>query len=60
MSSPERVVEGWVVSPDPAVHVAALRELAAAGATHVFLHSPQPDQRRVIDFYRRNVLPALR
>ncbi len=59
LSSPERVVADWVVSPDPEVHVAAVRELAAAGATHVFLHSPQPDQRRVIEFYGRHVLPAL-
>ena len=60
LSSPERVVADWVVSPDPAVHVAAVRDLAAAGATHVFLHSPQEDQRRVIEFYGRHVLPALR
>jgi TAT-translocated FGD2 family F420-dependent dehydrogenase len=60
LSSPERVVAEWVVSRDPDVHVAAVRELAGAGATHIFLHSPQPDQRRVIEFYRRHVLPALR
>jgi TAT-translocated FGD2 family F420-dependent dehydrogenase len=59
-SSPERVVDGWLVSRDPAVHVAAIEELAALGATHVFIHSPQPDQRGVIDFYRRGVLPKLR
>ncbi len=60
LSSPERVVDGWVVGPDAETHVAAVRELAAAGATHIFLHSPQEDQRMVIDFYRRHVLPALR
>jgi TAT-translocated FGD2 family F420-dependent dehydrogenase len=60
LSSPERVVDGWVVSSDPKAHVAAVRELAAAGATHIFLHSPQDDQRAVIDFYSRHVLPALR
>ncbi len=60
LSSPERVVADWVVSRDPDVHIAAVRELAGAGATHIFLHSPQPDQRRVIEFYRRHVLPALR
>jgi TAT-translocated FGD2 family F420-dependent dehydrogenase len=59
-SSPERVVDGWLVSDDPDVHIAAIRELAALGATHVFVHSPQPDQRKVIDFYGRRVLPALR
>ncbi len=60
LSSPERVVADWVVSPDPDVHVAAVRELAAAGATHVFVHPPQPDQRKVIEFYGREVLPTLR
>jgi F420-dependent hydroxymycolic acid dehydrogenase len=60
LSSPERVVDGWVVGPDAETHVAAVRELAAAGATQIFLHSPQDNQRAVIDFYGRHVLPALR
>ncbi len=59
-SSPERTVDGWLVSADPDEHVAAIRELAALGATHVFVHSPQPDQRRLIDFYGGEVLPRLR
>ncbi len=57
-SSPERTVAGWLVSPDPGDHIAAIRELASGGATHVFVHSPQQDWRKVIDFYRRGVLPA--
>jgi TAT-translocated FGD2 family F420-dependent dehydrogenase len=59
-SSPERVVDGWFVSDDPDAHVAAIRELASLGTTHVFVHSPQPDQRKVIEFYGRRVIPALR
>ncbi len=59
-SSPERTVDGWLVSPDPEEHVAAIEELAAEGATHVFVHSPQPDQRGVMEFYQRGVLPKLR
>lgn len=59
-ATPERVVDGWLVSGDPDAHIAAIRELAALGATHVFVHSPQPDQRKVIDFYSRHVIPALR
>jgi TAT-translocated FGD2 family F420-dependent dehydrogenase len=58
--SPEQVADTWVVSNDPADHIAAVRELAAAGATHVFLHSPQPDQRAAIEFYGKHVLPGLR
>jgi TAT-translocated FGD2 family F420-dependent dehydrogenase len=59
-STPERTVEGWLVSSDPTDHVRAIEELAATGVTHIFIHSPQPDQRRVIEFYGREVLPALR
>ena len=59
-SSPERVVEGWLVSDDPARHIAAIDELVELGATHLFVHSPQPDQRKVIEFYGSSVIPALR
>jgi TAT-translocated FGD2 family F420-dependent dehydrogenase len=59
-ATPERVVDGWLVSDDPYVHVAAIRDLAAIGATHIFVHSPQPDQRKVIEFYGERVIPALR
>ena len=58
-STPERVVDGWLVSDDPQRHIAAVRELAVLGATHIFVHSPQPDQRKVIEFYARHVIPAL-
>ena len=58
-SSPERVVEGWLVSEDPAAHLAAIEELVGLGATHIYIHSPQPDQRKVIDFYGKHVIPAL-
>ena len=56
----ERVVDTWVVCPEPDDHVSAIHELAAAGASHIFLHSPQQDQRRVIEFYGRAVLPTVR
>ena len=54
--SPEQVADTWVVSRDPDTHIAAVQELAAAGATHIFLHSPQPDQRAGIEFYGKHVL----
>ncbi|MCH7811701.1 MAG: TIGR03557 family F420-dependent LLM class oxidoreductase [Chloroflexi bacterium] len=59
-SSPERAMEGWLVSEDPVEHIAAIEALAALGVTRVFIHSPQNDQQRVIDFYGEQVLPALR
>ena len=60
LSSPERVVDTWLVSTKPEDHIAGIEELVALGTTHIFIHSPQADQRRVIDFYSRHVLPALR
>lgn len=59
-STPEREVGGWIVSADPRTHVNAIKKLVEAGTTHVFVHSAQRDQRRFIDFYGREVLPALR
>jgi coenzyme F420-dependent glucose-6-phosphate dehydrogenase len=49
----------WLISADPQDHLDAIRRLIDAGATHVFVHSPQRDQRRFIDFYGREVLPTL-
>lgn len=59
-SSPERVVAAWLVSTDPDDHISAIDELVALGTTHVSVHTPQADQRGVIDFYGREVLPLLR
>jgi len=50
----------WMISTDPKAHLDTIRRLVDAGATHVFVHSAQRDQRRFIDFYGREVLPALR
>ncbi len=59
LSSPAEVIETWLVSRDPAAHAGRIRELFAAGATHVAIHSAQPDQERVIEFYGQKVLPAV-
>jgi TAT-translocated FGD2 family F420-dependent dehydrogenase len=54
------VVRRWTVSLDAGVHVRALQALGERGFTHIFVHSPQADQRRFIEFYGSQVLPALR
>jgi F420-dependent hydroxymycolic acid dehydrogenase len=54
-----KAAERMLVSPDPDDHIERLRALHAAGATDVFIHAPQPDQRKVISFYAESVLPAL-
>lgn len=43
---------------DPEVHVQVLTELFDSGATGVHIHAGQHDQRKVIDFYGKEVLPA--
>jgi F420-dependent hydroxymycolic acid dehydrogenase len=56
----EKVYEDWAMGTDPEVHVKKLTELFQSGATGVHIHSGQPDQKRVIDFYGKEVLPRLR
>jgi hypothetical protein len=53
----EKVTEGWPVGTDPEVHVKVLSELFDSGATGVHIHSGQRDQKKVIDFYGKEVLP---
>ena len=55
----EKTLEGWIISSDPAEHIQKLNQLFAAGATAITIHSGQSDQRKVIDFYGRQVLPQM-
>ena len=48
------------MSTDPAAHIAAIRKLFDSGVSIVNVHSGQPDQQRVLDFYGKEVLPRLR
>lgn len=48
------------MSDDPTVHVRAIEKLFDAGVAQVFVHSGQRDQRRVLAFYGREVLPRVR
>ena len=56
----EKVYGDWPVSTDPEVHIKAVSELFQSGVTIVNIHSGQADQRRVIDFYGKQVIPPLR
>jgi F420-dependent hydroxymycolic acid dehydrogenase len=56
----EKVYADWAIGTDPEVHIKCLSDLFASGATEVHIHSGQPDQKRVIDFYSKEVLPRLR
>ena len=50
----------WTVSSNPDAHVQTIKRLFDSGATIVNIHSGQPDQQRVIEFYGREVLPRLK
>lgn len=56
----EKVYGDWVVSTDPDAHAQKIGELFASGVTIVNVHSGQADQRKVIDFYGKEVLPRLK
>jgi TAT-translocated FGD2 family F420-dependent dehydrogenase len=56
----EETLQGWTVSPDPAAHIQAMQKLLESGVTAITVHSPQADQRSVIEFFGREVLPHLR
>jgi TAT-translocated FGD2 family F420-dependent dehydrogenase len=55
----EDITEQWAVGTDPCVHIEAIRDLAKMGVTHVVVHVPSEDQSRAIEFYGREVIPAL-
>jgi F420-dependent hydroxymycolic acid dehydrogenase len=55
-----QVYADWPVSTDPNVHIQAIHKLFASGAWIVNIHSGQPDQKAVLDFYAAQVLPRIR
>jgi F420-dependent hydroxymycolic acid dehydrogenase len=55
-----KVYADWTVSEDPAAHVEAISKLFASGVSIVNVHSGQPDQQKVIDFYGKGVVPRLK
>ena len=55
-----KVYGDWTVSTDPAAHVVAIKKLFDSGASIVNVHSGQPDQQKVLEFYGKEVLPRLR
>jgi F420-dependent hydroxymycolic acid dehydrogenase len=55
-----KVYGEWTVSQDPAAHIKAINELFESGVSIVNIHSGQPDQQRVIDFYGKEVMPRVK
>lgn len=61
LASAETPLTGpWVISSDPEQHAAAIRALLEAGVHEVYINAAQPDQRRALEFYGREVLPRVR
>ena len=56
----EDLLKMWTVGQDAQTHIKKLQELIDSGLKHVFIHSAQPDQRAVIDFYGKEVLPHIK
>ena len=56
----DKILADWPIGTDPAIHIAAIEKLFDNGASIVNVHSGQPDQKKVIDFYGNSVLPALK
>ena len=59
MVSEDEVCEGVACGPDPEVHLAAIRKMADAGFTHVYVHQIGHEQEPFFDFYAREILPKL-
>jgi coenzyme F420-dependent glucose-6-phosphate dehydrogenase len=55
----EQVAQSIVCGPDPEPHVARIRAFAEAGFDHVYVHQVGPDQEGMLEFYAREILPAL-
>jgi TAT-translocated FGD2 family F420-dependent dehydrogenase len=55
-----KVFGDWTVSTKPDAHIQGIKKLFDSGVTIVNIHSGQPDQQRVIEFYGREVLPRVR
>ena len=47
------------MSSDPDAHVQTIKKIFDSGVTIVNIHSGQPDQHKVIEFYGKSVLPKL-
>jgi coenzyme F420-dependent glucose-6-phosphate dehydrogenase len=56
----QQVYADWVVSTDPNSHIKKVQELFASGVWIVNIHSGQADQKRVVEFYGKEVLPKVR
>lgn len=55
----DQIRESIVCGPDPERHIAAIREFADAGFSHVFVHQVGPPRREFFEFYESEILPVV-
>lgn len=58
--SVEQTAKRFIVSTDPAEHIASVRRYLDLGFTHLVFHAPGPDQAKFIKLYASDILPQLR
>lgn len=56
----DQLIADWAVGSDPNVHIKKVQEMFDSGAWIVNIHSGQDDQKRVVEFYGKEVLPKVR
>jgi TAT-translocated FGD2 family F420-dependent dehydrogenase len=59
-TSIDEVLKSWAIGTDPAVHIKKMHELIDSGVSIINVHSGQPDQAKVVEFYGTHVLPTFR
>ena len=56
----QKLLADWAVGPDPQIHIDKMKELFDSGVTIINVHSGEPEQKKVIEFYAEKVLPHVR
>ena len=59
-TSLDEVMKSRAIGTDPAPHIKKMHELFDSGVSIVNVHSGQPDQARVVEFYGSHVLPTFK
>ncbi|MGZ4789095.1 MAG: TIGR03557 family F420-dependent LLM class oxidoreductase, partial [Terriglobales bacterium] len=56
----DQLISEWAIGTHPNIHIKKVQELFDSGAWIVNIHSGQADQKKVINFYGKEVLPKVR
>ena len=56
----QKVYADWPISTDPQAHIKTVNELFSSGVSIVNIHCGQPDQKKVVEFYGREVIPHVK